>query len=50
MPKPSQLDELPYTEKELTLIKNLEWNLAAESYRARRVALGLWVEPPLGSL
>lgn len=44
---PSQLDDLPYNEIELELIKSLDFKKAADLYRARRIALGLWVSPPL---
>ncbi|AEO97720.1 hypothetical protein EhV269 [Emiliania huxleyi virus 86] len=44
---PSQIDDLPYDETEISLIKTLDFKTAADLYRARRVALGLWIEPPL---
>ena len=44
---PSQLDDLSYDETEMALIKSLDFKKAADLYRARRMALGLWVEPPL---
>ncbi|AET42445.1 hypothetical protein EXVG_00418 [Emiliania huxleyi virus 202] len=44
---PSQLDDLSYDETEIALIKSLDFKKAADSYRARRIALGLLVEPPL---